>query len=71
MVPMEVEMFKDAAQLEIWRYVWRENYAQTIVQFIDLTVDGVQPEVFVFENTSIGDETSAIRSASNTRCIIL
>ncbi|UJR27297.1 hypothetical protein I4U23_008592 [Adineta vaga] len=34
-VPAELETLNDAVQMEIWCYVWRENYAKTIVQFVN------------------------------------
>jgi hypothetical protein len=42
--------------MEIWRYVWRENYAQTIVQFADNEVtstilcNAIQSKPYSFEN---------------------
>jgi len=44
MLSIDVEMFERAAQMSIWRYVWRENFAETIVHFIDLTFVGVRCE---------------------------
>ncbi len=46
----------DAIQMEIWLYVWRENYAQTIVQFADdeltfgIIDSSIQSKPYSFEN---------------------
>ena len=55
-VPVEMDTLKEAAQMEIWRYVWRENYAQTILAVANPeSVDDVdsliaQPAPYVFKN---------------------
>ncbi len=56
--------------MEIWLYVWRENYAQTIVQFADseLTSDiidnAIQPKSDVFESCHDPIEQLSNRSPS-------
>ncbi|CAF0757290.1 unnamed protein product [Adineta ricciae] len=35
LVQTELEVLADAVQLEIWSYIWRENYAKTIVEFVN------------------------------------
>lgn len=55
-VPNEIEILNEAIQMEIWRYVWRENYAQTILQFADREhisdriLNVIQPESNLYEN---------------------
>ncbi|CAF3629441.1 unnamed protein product [Rotaria socialis] len=85
-VPNQLEILNDAIQMEIWRYVWRENYAQTIVQFVDgklisgIICNAIQPKPYLFENhhdhsekTSNSNLSSNPRSSSvnSQRCIIL
>jgi len=60
----------NAVQLEIWRYVWRENYAQTIVQFFDNEVtsdiigNAIQPKPDLFESHHDHIERLSNRSSS-------
>jgi hypothetical protein len=60
----------NAVQLEIWCYVWRENYAQTIVKFADseLTSDvignAIQPTPDLFESHHENIERLSNRSSS-------
>ncbi|CAF1676957.1 unnamed protein product [Rotaria magnacalcarata] len=62
-VPNELEILNDAIQMEIWRYVWRENYAETIVQFVDgklisgIICNAIQPKPYLFENHHDHNET--------------
>jgi hypothetical protein len=58
---MEREILNDAAQMEIWHYVWRENYAQTIIQFVDskLTSDIIiQPKPFESHHHERSEQSS-------------
>jgi hypothetical protein len=55
--------------MDICRYVWRENYAQTIVQFADseLTSDilcnAIQSKPYLFENHDDSIEESSNRNS--------
>jgi hypothetical protein len=57
--------------MEVWRYIWRENYAETIIEFADneLTCDilcnAVQPKPYSFENCPDHIEQSSNRSTSS------
>ncbi|CAF1517841.1 unnamed protein product [Adineta ricciae] len=42
LVQTELEVLIDAAQMEIWSYIWRENYAKTILQFAN---NGLTPSI--------------------------
>lgn len=42
MLSIDVKMFEKAAKMNIWRHVWRENYAETIVRFVDGDFVGVE-----------------------------
>ncbi|CAF5127899.1 unnamed protein product, partial [Rotaria magnacalcarata] len=74
-VPNELEILNDAIQMEIWRYVWRENYAETIVQFVDgklisgIICNAIQPKPYLFENHhDHSEKTSNSNLSSNPRC---
>ena len=62
-------------QMQIWRYVWRENYAQTIVEFIDhqtTIIDSIQPEFYSFQRDSNHHHHVKLNSTSSPiRCVIL
>lgn len=66
----ELDVLNDAVRLEIWRYVWRENYAETIVQFADseLTSDilcnAIRPKLDLFD--SLDDHTEQLSNATST-----
>ncbi|CAF0917927.1 unnamed protein product [Rotaria sordida] len=68
-VPSELEILNDAIQMEIWCYVWRENYAQTIVEFADrklisnIICNAIQPKSYIFENHH--EQTSNRSSLNN------
>ncbi|CAM4961280.1 unnamed protein product [Rotaria socialis] len=73
-VPNQLEILNDAIQMEIWRYVWRENYAQTIVQFVDgklisgIICNAIQPKPYLFENHhDHSEKTSNSNLSSNPR----
>ncbi|CAF0856628.1 unnamed protein product [Rotaria sordida] len=68
-VPSELEILNEAIQMEIWCYVWRENYAQTIVEFADrklisnIICNAIQPKSYIFENHH--EQTSNRSSLNN------
>ncbi len=68
-VPSELDVLNDAVRLEIWRYVWRENYALTIVQFADsqLTSDiicnAIKPKLDLFD--SLDDHIEQLSTATS------
>lgn len=81
-----MEILNDAIQMEIWRYVWRENYAQTIFEFAvsksiyGIKAHAIQPESYLFENRHDHVEHTSHRNSPSSsslisvrlqRCIIL
>lgn len=57
LVPQELDVLSDAIRLEIWSGIWRENYAQTIVQFADrnqrisdILSNAIQPKPDFFDH---------------------
>ena len=65
MIAVEMDTLREAAQMNIWRYVWRENYAQTILAFANhetiSEIDSIatQPELYVFKDHHNTDNPSS------------
>ncbi len=57
--------------MEVWCYIWRENYAATIIEFadnevtFDITCNAIQPKPYSFEHRPDHIEQSSNRSASS------
>ncbi|CAF1350605.1 unnamed protein product [Adineta steineri] len=79
-IPLELEILNEAIQMEVWRYVWRENYAKTLVEFANyeqnshIICNAIQPKPYLFENNQNHMEQlpNSIPSYINyQRCVIL
>lgn len=80
-VPSRLDMLSDAARLEIWLHIWRENYARTIVSFVNnVPIRGaVQPKPdpiveiaeHVQETPSSNPSSGSLFSVNDNRCTLL
>jgi len=59
--------------MEVWCYIWRENYAETIVEFadnevtFDITCNAIQPKPYSFEEQSSNRSASSNNLSSSNR----
>ena len=86
LVPVERATLKEAVQMEVWSQVWRENYAQTIVELGDaeftssilakavqaspLTFDSHDDRARAASGSSDSGDVRSLTCASKERCSI-
>ena len=86
LVPVELATLEEAVQIEVWNQVWRENYAQTILEFGDaeftssilakavqaspLTFDSHDDRARASSGSSHSGDVRSLTPASRERCTI-